>query len=377
VQRKPERAQRAMWQDVFSSEYAPLAPVRSVISRAAGTRPFHSPWLGGDAWAIEGRLSYEYSGSAPTRLDWDNQPRAGEAEPYWPVTDFCFYNDTQNNNPQGLVFAVSDVSMTCGIEPGKGPVEVAAVLRARGHEFRAEVRGTNVTLKMGPLGPVPTGNVLDAMAAAPAPTQWTELGSGTLPRPIEPGRVTDLEFWHADQSLSLWCDGTLIAHGEYNWTPEERLEHALGTTIPLVIEHWDQTKGNTLGEWRNYRQPVIRWEFSGGPFTLYRVGLKRDQFYQPGSMSQPSPPRAAHPLFGMDLGPDQFFVCGDNSPESLDARLWPAPDPWVAATIDRTEGVVPRDLMIGRAFFVYFPSMIRGKQSGLPVPDFGRLRWIW
>ena len=30
-----------------------------------------------------------------------------------------------------------------------------------------------------------------------------------------------------------------------------------------------------------------------------------------------------------------------------------------------------------RAFFVYFPSMIKGAQSGLPVPDFGRLRWIW
>ena len=132
-----------------------------------------------------------------------------------------------------------------------------------------------------------------------------------------------------------------------------------------------------LGDHRNYRQPEVWWEFSGGPVTLHRVGLSRDIFYEPFSGSRSTPPRATHPLTTMHLTQDQFFVCGDNSPQSLDARLWPAPDPWVAATIDKTEGVVPRDLMIGRAFFVYFPSMIRGSQSGLPVPDFGRLRWIW
>jgi hypothetical protein len=79
----------------------------------------------------------------------------------------------------------------------------------------------------------------------------------------------------------------------------------------------------------------------------------------------------------MHLTPDQFFVCGDNSPQSLDARLWGPSDEWVVAQIDGAEGVVPRDLMIGRAFFVYFPSLIKGGGSGIPVPDFGRLRWIW
>jgi signal peptidase I len=43
------------------------------------------------------------------------------------------------------------------------------------------------------------------------------------------------------------------------------------------------------------------------------------------------------------LGPDQFFVLGDNSPASSDARLW------------STQHFVPRSLLIGKALFVYWP----------------------
>jgi signal peptidase I len=43
------------------------------------------------------------------------------------------------------------------------------------------------------------------------------------------------------------------------------------------------------------------------------------------------------------LGPDQFFVLGDNSPCSSDARLW------------RTQHFVERDLLVGKALFVYWP----------------------
>jgi hypothetical protein len=147
-----------------------------------------------------------------------------------------------------------------------------------------------------------------------------------------------------------------------------------------VIDADYASGGNMLALLNVYPQAKqIRWEFSGGPLVLHRAGLQRDLHYQPvgpGSTSRDA--RAAHPLKRMVLSPDQFFVCGDNSPASLDARLWPAPDPWVAATIDPTSGVVARNLMIGRAFFVYFPSLIRGKEwSPVPMPDFGRMRFIW
>jgi signal peptidase I len=47
------------------------------------------------------------------------------------------------------------------------------------------------------------------------------------------------------------------------------------------------------------------------------------------------------------LGPDQFFVLGDNSPASSDARLWPG------------QNYVDRELLVGKALFVYWPHPLR------------------
>ena len=47
-----------------------------------------------------------------------------------------------------------------------------------------------------------------------------------------------------------------------------------------------------------------------------------------------------------DSGQDQFFALGDNSPQSKDSRLWATPN---------TEYYVERDLLIGKALFIYWP----------------------
>jgi signal peptidase I len=361
IQRKGEHAQRAVWQPVFSSEFEPLDPVPG----------FKSPWEGGAGWAIDGRKDYEYSGTGPTTIDWNNRR--------WPINDFYPYNETSDHRfvpeeipRQTSVYAVNDIDMFCGVEPRGQSMNASAVLRCRGFEFRADITGRDATLRMGPL-------TRGADGSEGAPTEWTVLATGALAHAIEPGRITQLEFWHADQALWLFAEGKLVAHGTYDWTPMLRAKYALNLDLKRVIEDDSRTGGSTLALMHTYPQAkLIRWEFSGGPFVLHRAGMQRDLFYQPVSAA-----RAAHPLKRMVLSPDQFFVCGDNSPASLDARLWPPPDPWVAATIDAAEGVVPRNLMIGRAFFVYFPSLVRGQEpakggwSPIPMPDFGRMRFIW
>lgn len=72
------------------------------------------------------------------------------------------------------------------------------------------------------------------------------------------------------------------------------------------------------------------------------------------------------------LGADQFFVLGDNSPHSLDGRLWNA-----------QEYFVKRELLIGKALFVYWPhghDYIPGtsvKFPGWPYwPNVGSMRLI-
>ena len=55
------------------------------------------------------------------------------------------------------------------------------------------------------------------------------------------------------------------------------------------------------------------------------------------------------------LNDDEFFACGDNSPSSSDSRYW---DGEGNGNNGNTypPGVVPRDYIIGKAFFVYWPG---------------------
>ena len=79
------------------------------------------------------------------------------------------------------------------------------------------------------------------------------------------------------------------------------------------------------------------------------------------------------------LGEDEFFACGDNSPQSLDSRLWT--DVGVGNNgLEYPLGVVPRDYLIGQAFYVYWPGSYKTKPRGKSIsfiPNIGMMRWIY
>jgi tetratricopeptide (TPR) repeat protein len=55
------------------------------------------------------------------------------------------------------------------------------------------------------------------------------------------------------------------------------------------------------------------------------------------------------------LGKDEFFVLGDNSPSSADSRWWQREGIKNNHKTYR-QGIVPRDYLIGKALFVYWPG---------------------
>ncbi|CAG1002085.1 Signal peptidase I [Phycisphaerales bacterium] len=364
---KPERAQRAMWQDVFSSEFTPLKP-DAVQPR------FTSPWRAAPGvdpkqWAIAGRADYRYTGPGPTAIEWDSGVRE--------INDSYAYNEV--SAPGVARYPVSDIRTRLGVRPENSGAAVSAVLVTRGHEFRADIDGAAVTLRMKRLGGRQLSSDSPGIVDLPA-GDWVELGKGSLEQPLPAGRVTNIEFWHADQSLTLFVNDQPVARGSYDWTPDQRLRYAASMSADEAM----RSSGSLLSASAAYTHPEVRWVFSGGPLTLYRVGLARDIYYQPAvyhNVEQgrrhsrlDEPANATHPKSTLNLTPEQFFVCGDNSPSSLDARLWDKPNPWVAE-LDKTIGVVHRDLLIGKAFWVYFPAP--GRRQGIPVPDWGRMRFIW
>ena len=72
-----------------------------------------------------------------------------------------------------------------------------------------------------------------------------------------------------------------------------------------------------------------------------------------------------------------FFCCGDNSPQSKDGRLWVDVSPMLKNEGRYQYGTVPGNQLIGRAFFVYWPSGLRFSQETLAIiPNVGRMRMI-
>jgi signal peptidase I len=358
IRRKGEASQRAMWQSVFDTRYTPVNPVRD------GRAWFRSPWASEDKnWQIENRSEYRYEGSGATTLAWDAKRRL--------IGDYYPYNVTMGLRYINGIFPVSDVRVTADVNPDKTGQGVSFVLQTRGHEFRASIEGATVTLKM-------KQDKQDA---------WTTLGNATLAAPLAAGTVSRIEFWHVDQGLKVFIDGAQIASGVYEWTPAQRLLNAEGVQLKDVFEN---AQTNLLADPSKICQPKVSLEFSGGPFTLSRLAIDRDIYYQPGDFPEindatPStasgphshrgqPANATHPRQPLFLGDGEFFVCGDNSPASLDARLWDKPYSWSAQLSPKT-GVVGRDAMIGRAFIVYWPGMY-WKFGAIPLPDFGRMRQI-
>lgn len=104
----------------------------------------------------------------------------------------------------------------------------------------------------------------------------------------------------------------------------------------------------------------IRIGASGGRFRIEHLRLYRDVYYTP---KQGDVPRDRYVV-----GPDELFVLGDNSPVSVDSRLW-----------DST--TIPVRLLIGKPFVVHLPSKQERVEIGeqvhhIRIPDLSRVRYI-
>jgi len=364
IQRKPEHVQRRVWQPVFRSEYTPAHPERFSPKWVA-------PWSG-RGWDIDGNSSFRYSSADPGRLVYRNDIR--------PIDDSYAYNlSLPVNHPARMHrFAVSDIRLAAGVKPDQDGWRSTIRLTGRNHVFEAELSSDGqVELRM----------------RQESREQWTVLETSDA-KVSPPGEVTNVEFWHVDQALWVWVNQRLVAYATYgpdDWDANKRLLEATGLSGAGALEQYEQDDDGNPYAFDSIthqypenppHEPELVWEFTGSPVTLYRVELDRDLYYQPSefSMRHPEsgdPALATHPANRPVLNGDQFFVCGDNSPASLDGRLWGPPVPWVAEKFDPTVGVVPREMMLGKAFFVYFPSPEGLSENGRRfIPNFGEMRFI-
>jgi signal peptidase I len=151
---------------------------------------------------------------------------------------------------------------------------------------------------------------------------------------LKPGRKYHVEMAFVDRRLSLAIDGS---------TPFEPVD------LPPV----------------EGRRPVVRpvkLGVRGVKATISNFRLFRDIHYTESGVN------AVHDV--VSLGPTEYFVLGDNSPNSDDSRFW------------KNRGAVSERSLIGKPFLAHWPSRVGSwKESGgrreLQLTlDWDRLRWL-
>ncbi len=123
----------------------------------------------------------------------------------------------------------------------------------------------------------------------------------------------------------------------------------------LLFEPYDFQ--NRVVRGTSFDSPLALGVVGAGTAAVERLRIWRDVYYTSSLTEAPVRPHGVDMPY--PLGPDEYFVLGDNSAVSNDSRFWP-------------EGPgVPRKLMLGKPFLVHLPS------QAVRLQVFGReLYWI-
>lgn len=366
IARKPIMVQRAVWQPVYDIDWAPvdLARWEQNWKQAWGGPPWKSASPGWEfgpdrAWRHDGRSG----AGGRAALAWDLAT--------YPITDWNSYNVWRS----ALEFPVSDVRVAASIEADDlSSISSLLLLRTRGHRFEFVLGEGRATLRVI------------------RHEDGLEVASATAAHRLD-GRFARVECWHVDQTMRLFVDDREVVSLEYDFGPPIR-------RLELAAVNLDRYRIDPLSS-APQGASELKWSFDGGAVALRHLRVDRDLYYQPavqGPHNQTSTNGSFIPGlgFGCDLDrpaqldPDRYLMLGDNSAASRDGRVWGRPHPLLKRVFDfDAPFVVPRQLLVGKAWAVYFPATEKlaggvdgawgeDKLRALPAlaPNFGRLRYI-
>ena len=169
------------------------------------------------------------------------------------------------------------------------------------------------------------------------------------------------------QSLVLLADGDPVPIRQAGLAPESlkesvQIDFSLFDSQALVVVNGEPLFPafgfDADDEFQPLRRP-LKIGAAGLSCVVSELRLYRDVFYTPGRSDDDQT---------YVLGTDEFFVLGDNSPVSVDSRVWDNP-------------AVPRTALIGKPFVVHLPSRQAqfawgGRKRHVRLPDFSRVRAI-
>lgn len=345
------RIQRDVWQPVYHSQYLPIDRGTQTPERAKYR--WEVPWRAATGnWQIQNRRSYEHASASPGEITFDfqrAQPPLEQANPWYAYNQFM--------SSDGRIEPIEDLRIGATFQPTAAGLAVELHTTARLDTTGDGSSPQRLIVAIDPAGHA----TLEARGMSGQAKR--ALGSADV-GPFAAGKSRTVELWYVDQQASVWVDGERVIVANFDMSVEAATRRAAAPEYPDL----------GIG-------------VSGSPVTLHSVEVDRDLYY---SSEQHS--RLARGGFTRESGnqpvtleSDQFFCMGDNSPQSHDSRFWQTVNPWIEKRMFDEEtpphlqklGVVPRKLMMGRAFFVYFPAPYPIAPGGPAVlPNFGDMRFI-
>ncbi len=308
-------------------------------------------------------------GNLPDR--YKNQLPAGQL-----ITDTYAYNDVNPRNAESYegLHWVGDIGFECELEVKSGTGKLLLDIVEGGAHFTCEID-------------VSTGQA--TLKCDHPDVQFTN-DKGLVTRPVAKTRINKpgkyhIRFVNADDQLYLWINDHIVSFDASEYLRNEVVvpkysANDPGDAEPLGIA----TEGLAVEIGR--LQVVRDLYYTSARGFENRAGVSNEGRFNGGELEyayylhqMPSEwdsararqiftakKGATEPMFELKKGAtpdkDQFLPMGDNSPQSLDARIWDGPH------------YLERELLIGRALFVYWP---RALKKPLPFfPNFKDMRFI-
>jgi signal peptidase I len=388
IARKPPEKLRVMLQPVFDNDLMPTLEKEGWPARWR-PEPAHSGSTAGQ-WTSSDATVYETDGTAadetwlryehrvPSAAQWDahdqgTQVSADAVKPQL-ITDFTAYNAGSSErdrrigryDPTGRHW-VGDLALQCqaDVENDRGQIVLELVKGDRKYQCRIDVATGLAHFAIEGLDKSAFNHEMQTVVQGP-------------------GKY-DLMFANCDGRLYLWVNGTALPYADYDFPGIENEVPGKTDLQPAgVASEGVKMKVEHLKVFRDIYYIAIRGE---GPMCDYRrvppeiASGNFEQFYgNPSRWRYPDQTNNVRSYFDDDnmayvtfalrkdeLKPenDEFFAMGDNSAKSRDSRAW---------------GTVPRDLLIGKAFFVYWPhSWDRVPGTSVPFPyfpNFAKMRFV-
>lgn len=377
LRKQDPNKQKVLQQIVYDDRYAPreqLAkgwPERwSAMSRTDGTEALNGWGPDKTSWRqdpIARSFSIESSDDAkwiryqhlvPERDDWPKSAGGNDpSEAHRPqlITDFCGYNSFSmdgGSNRDDDKFWVGDLTLNCtvditSVKDANSELVLELVEGIRRYQCRINATTGQATLLRNDDLAADT-NVIDVkMATAATPVR----GSGKY-------RLT---FANVDDRLCLWVNSSwrgsgLIPFGAgAEYLPPENKYPQQADLAPVGVA----AKGVSAKVSDLIVERDIYYRAESVPNNDYR--MKEDEVPDRLQLRERlDDPASYGDLYSRDsryaefqtLGGDEFFVLGDNSPRSQDSRLWSN------MRHAKNRHAVPRQALLGKAFFIYWPHGI-------------------